>query len=78
MGQTGPKSYSQNQNGKYEHDVGKQMLWILTRSDKNQATQALEMVRGLKFWIKEVEVLYYPASENKGTDRFHGYREADL
>ena len=28
--------------------------------------QPLEMARGLKFCIKEVEVLYYPRSENKG------------
>ena len=44
------------------HNVGR----ILTRSDTNQAVQPLEMARGLKFCIKEVEVLYYPSSENKG------------
>ena len=31
--------------------------------------QPLEMARGLKFCIKEVEVLYYPSSENKGVDQ---------
>ena len=36
------------------------------------------MVRGLKFQIKEVEVLYYPCSENKIADQLRGYREADL
>ena len=36
------------------------------------------MARGLKFWIREVEVLYYPSSENKGADQLFGYREADL
>ena len=36
------------------------------------------MARGLKFWIKEVEGLYYPCSENKGADQLRGYREADL
>ena len=40
--------------------------WILTRSDKNQAGQPLKVARGLKFRIKEVEVLYYPSSENQG------------
>ena len=33
---------------------------------------------GLKFWIYEVEGLYYPSSENKGADQLRGYREADL
>ena len=53
-------------------------MWILTRSDTNQAIQPLEMARGLKFWIKKVKVLYYPSSENKGADKLRGYREADL
>ena len=34
------------------------------------------MARGLKFWISEVEELYYQCSENKDADR--GYREAGL
>ena len=50
----------------------------MTRSDTNQAVQLLEMARGLKFCIKEEEVLYYPSSENKGTDQLRGYCEADL
>ena len=29
----------------------KPTMWILTRSDTNQAVQPLEMARGLKFWI---------------------------
>ena len=49
-------------------NVGKPALGILTRSDTNQAVQPLEMARGLKFCIKEEEVLYYPSSENKGAD----------
>ena len=53
-------------------------MWILTRSDTNQAAQPLEMARGLKFWIKEVEGLYYPFSENKSADQLRGYREGDL
>ena len=57
----------------------KPTMWILTRSDTNQAVQLLDMARGLKFWIPEVEVLYYPSSENKGADQLRGYRyrEAD-
>ena len=31
-----------------------------------------------KFWIYEVEGLYFLYSENKGADQLHGYREADL
>ena len=53
-------------------------MWILTRSDTNQAVQLLEMARGSKFCIKEVEVLYYPSSENKGADQLCGYRTTDL
>ena len=41
----------------------KPTMWILTRSDTNQAGQPLKVARGLKFCIKEVEVLYYPSSE---------------
>ena len=36
------------------------------------------MARGLKFRIKEEEELYYPCSENKGTDQLRNYPEADL
>ena len=39
-----------------------------TRSDKNRAVQPLEMVRGLKFWIYEVEGLYFLCSESKDAD----------
>ena len=59
-------------------NVGKPMFWILTRSDTNQAVQPPEMARGLKFCIEEVEVFYYPSSENKGTDQLRGFCEADL
>ena len=48
-------------------------MWILTRSDTNQAVQPQEMARGWKFLIKDVEVLYYPSSKNKGADQLHGY-----
>ena len=56
----------------------KPTIWILNRSDTNQAVQPLKMARGWKFWIYEVEGLYYPSSENKGTDQLRGYRGADL
>ena len=56
----------------------KPTMWILTRSDSNQAFQLLEMARGLKFRIKEEKGLYYPCSENKDPDQLPGYREADL
>ena len=59
-------------------NVRKATMWILTRSYTNQAVQLLEMARGWKFCIKEVEVLYYPSSENKDADQLRGYREADL
>ena len=49
-----------------------------TRSDTNRAAQLLNMARGLKFRIYEVEGLYYPCSENKDTDQLRGYRKADL
>ena len=49
-----------------------------TMSDTNKAVQTLKMSRGLKFWINEVEGLYYPCSENQGADQLRGYREADL
>ena len=53
-------------------------MWILTWSDTNQAVQLLKMARGWKFWIKEVEVLYYPSSENNGADQLLGNCKADL
>ena len=56
----------------------KPTMWILTKSDTNQAVQPLEMARGWKFCIREVEVLYYPSSKNKDADQLRGYPEADL
>ena len=56
----------------------KPTMWFLTRSDTNKAVQLLETTRGLKFCIYEVEVFYYPSSENKDADQLRGYREADL
>ena len=49
-----------------------------TRSHTNRAVQPQKMSRGLKFRIYEVEVLYYPYSENKDADQLHSYYAADL
>ena len=54
------------------------MFWFPTWSDTMQVVQLQKMARGLKFWFKEVEGLYYPCSENKGADQLRGYRETDL
>ena len=64
----------------YELSCGmrKPMFWFQTWSNTNQAVQLQKMARGLKFWIKEIEGLYYLCSENKGADQLRGYREADL
>ena len=51
----------------------KPSLGFPTRSDTNQALQPQKMTRGLKFWIKKVEGLYYPCSEKKGADQLCGY-----
>ena len=60
------------------HLVGKPTMWFPNRSDTNRAVQAQKMARDWKFWIKKVEELYYPCSENKGADQLRGNREADL
>ena len=56
----------------------KPVFGVPTRSDTNRAVQLLKMARGLKFRIKEVEGLYYPCREIKGTDELRSHREADL
>ena len=56
----------------------KPVLGVLTWSHTNRAVQPQKMARGLKFRIDKEEGLYYPCSENKGADQFHGYREPDL
>ena len=37
----------------------KPTFWFPTWSDTNQAVHLQKMARGLKFWIKKVEGLYY-------------------
>ena len=56
----------------------KPTFWFSTRSDTNRAVQSHKLARGLKFWFKKVEGLYYLCSENKGAGQIHGYSEADL
>ena len=60
------------------HIMKKPTFWFPTWSDTNQAVQLQKMARGLKFWVYEVEGLYYKCSENKGADQLRGHREADL
>ena len=49
-----------------------------TLSDTNQAVHLQKMAKGLKFWIKKVEGLYFLCSKNKGADQLRSYCEADL
>ena len=51
----------------------KTTIWVPTWSDTTQAEQAQKMAGGLKFWIKKVEELYCPCSENKGADQLRSY-----
>ena len=60
------------------HLVRKPTLWFPTRSNTNRPAPSQKMARGLKFRIKVEEQLYYPSSENEGTDQLRGYCEADL
>ena len=39
------------------------------KSNTNRAVQAQMMAKGWKFWLKKVEELYYPCSEQKGADQ---------
>ena len=43
----------------------KPVIGVSTRSDTNWAVQPKKMVRGLKFWIKKVEGLYYYVVKTK-------------
>ena len=45
------------------------MFGFPIRSDTNGAVQPRNMARGMKFWIWEVEGLYYLCSKNKSTDQ---------
>ena len=56
----------------------KPIIWVTTRSDKNQPVQSQKLARSFKFQMKEDEGLYYPCSENKGTDQLRVYHKADV
>ena len=63
----------------YKPRCEKTSLWgFRPGPTKNRAVQSLNMGRGLKFRILEVEGLYYLCSENKGADQLLGNREAVL
>ena len=53
-------------------------MWFPNRFNTNRAAQAQKVARGWKFWIQKVEELYYPCSENKGSDQLRSNCEADL
>ena len=55
----------------------KPTMWFPTRSN-TVTEQSLKQARGWEFWIKKVEELYYPYSENKGADQLCSNCEADL
>ena len=56
----------------------KQSSGFPIRSDKKRPVQSQKKVRILKFWVEVAEELYYPSSENKGTDQLCSYCSADL
>ena len=47
--------------------------FLMKWTDINLTVQP-QMIRGLKFWIKEVDRLYYSCSGNKGADQLHDLR----
>ena len=49
-----------------------------TGSDTNWAVQPQKIAGSLKFWIYEVEGLYYLSKVNKGADHLHCNRAVDL
>ena len=64
---TGTLNHNQKKKEKEKHHE-KTCLWgFQTRSDTNQVVLPIEdIAKGLKFWIWEVEGLYYLRSENEG------------
>ena len=66
--------YSWSKIGQYwkyvSHLIRKPTMWFPNRFDTNPSVQAHQkMARGWLFWIKKVEALYFPCSENKGADQ---------
>ena len=44
--------------------MGKVTMCYSNMSDTNRLVQSQKMIRGWKFWIKKVEELHHPCSEN--------------
>ena len=51
-------------------------MWFPNRSDTNRPVQSQKRARSLKFGILVEEELYYPSSENKGTDQLRGKKKS--
>ena len=51
---------------------------LATRQDSNQPAQLMRLARALKFWLRQVEVLYYPGSEQQMCWSDCGDVQADL
>ena len=49
----------------------KPVFGVSDQAYTNRAVHSQKMARGLKFWIEEVEGLYYPCSKNKGADQLN-------
>ena len=59
--------------------IGKPTIFRFpSRSDTNRSVQSQEQARSSKFRIYEEEELYYPCSQNKGTDQLCSYCTAHL
>ena len=57
----------------------KPTIWVSNQVRHKLANiQSQKQARSLKLWIYVQEGLYYPCSENKGTDQLLGNRKADL
>ena len=49
-----------------------------TRSDINRSVHSQKQARSLKIWIKKIDELYCPCSENKDADQLCSYCTASL
>ena len=54
----------------------KPTMWFPNRSDTSQVVRSQKQARSLKFWILNVEALFYPIAKTKAL--ITCYREADL
>ena len=53
----------------------KPVMWFPIRYDTNRAVQVQKKSRSWRVWIKKVEDLYKPCSENKGADQLRSHFE---